>query len=33
MFNTAVIENYPGYDSIDGPGLTQAMDEQVGSGM
>ena len=29
MFNTAVIENYPGYDSIDGPGLTQAMEEQV----
>ncbi|HHV94690.1 MAG TPA: thioredoxin-disulfide reductase [Firmicutes bacterium] len=29
MFTTAVIENYPGYDSIDGPALTQAMEEQV----
>jgi|LSQX01.2.fsa_nt_gb thioredoxin reductase (NADPH) len=29
MFTTAVIENYPGYATIDGPGLTQAMEEQV----
>ena len=26
---TSVIENYPGFEIIDGPALAQAMEEQV----
>ncbi|MGI6566325.1 MAG: thioredoxin-disulfide reductase [Firmicutes bacterium] len=29
MFTTSVIENYPGFEIIDGPALAQAMEEQV----
>lgn len=29
MFNTATIENYPGFGRIDGPGLSQKMEAQV----
>ncbi|NMB46211.1 MAG: thioredoxin-disulfide reductase [Firmicutes bacterium] len=29
MFNTATIENYPGFGRIDGPGLSQKMESQV----
>ena len=29
MFNTATIENYPGFSRIDGPGLSQKMEAQA----